>query len=646
MSLNISKSFYLNVLIIGLIEEHEMYDDSSSIGTWPSKEAQLRSTSSAARSISFKSIGGGVIGINEIPLSRVNENEPMYESETESDSIHSSGLPSNLGGAIEACSISEIGEESLKPQSPSSLLMAANDIGSIGVRRSDNDNKIISDDENSSFTSSSFEHKGLIGRQYAIVSTPDDQCHNSPSGRLTKKQHEIVETDLLRISKRLVELQISLKEREDHIYLLENKNNNIRRQQLAEATMSMKKALEKKTHDLSAVVWKMNEIDAINKIYKEKLSNKEQHVTFLKESLNNLQIENRLSVSRHRVSEKKLTEKIEYLKSLVEAMTVPLWQFGDIKGKQSIENRIVVPIRGRGVLLHEEEWKESKNTQIKNVKFGENPSGKRKIKDSDALGTQLDKTQSFIITEENETISNPTKDNGNKSSEEKILSAVIEMTDADLDTAHGSTLEKRIPIKTHTLYDANLGSVDDNNEKEVITISTTSGNEIASTDVSNHDSVVSVSSVCSTPIILLATEQQPNSLISTAVETNNNYSSVFDRPEIRDTLTHSIANNDEGRASSPYVNIQSEFEQNLCMDKQSFIDMEVQTDSVTCVEVGTMTECVSTQSRISFFEKKAIEKESFMDSQLQTKILVKPNHPQTRDAGTQSFPTTITIASI
>merc|ERR1712238_119187 len=167
------------------------------------------------------------------------------------------------------------------------------------------------------------------------------------------------------------------------------------------------------------VVWKMNEIDAINKIYKEKLSNKEQHVTFLKESLNNLQIENNLSLSRQRVSVKKKTEKIEYLKSLVEAMTVPLWQFGDIKGKQSIENRIVVPIRGRGVLLHEEEWKESKNTQIKNVKFGENPSGKRKIKDSDALGTQLDKTQSFIITEENETISNPTKDNGNKSSEEK-----------------------------------------------------------------------------------------------------------------------------------------------------------------------------------------------------------------------------------
>jgi len=69
--------------------------------------------------------------------------------------------------------------------------------------------------------------------------------------------------------------------------------------------MSMRQALDRKSHDLQAIIWKMNELHLINKTYNEKMANRDQ-LHYLEECLMDLQNTNRNLVMDKQESEAKL----------------------------------------------------------------------------------------------------------------------------------------------------------------------------------------------------------------------------------------------------------------------------------------------------------------------------------------------------
>lgn len=182
---------------------------------------------------------------------------------------------------------------------------------------------------------------------YGQTITNRQQFLGTPAGRLTTMRERELERDLLRATERCIELQVALNEEKANVDILTNRAGNLSKKKFAQETIQLKQQLDKKTHDLQAIIWKMNELHLINKTYNEKMSNREQHVTYLEENLVELQSSNRNMILERQEAEDKLREELENLKVLVDAMTIPLWQFGEcgITGR-TLASRIRLPVRG------------------------------------------------------------------------------------------------------------------------------------------------------------------------------------------------------------------------------------------------------------------------------------------------------------
>ena len=181
---------------------------------------------------------------------------------------------------------------------------------------------------------------------YGQLITNRQQLLGTPAGKLTTIRERELERDLLRATERCIELQVSLNEEKANVDILSNRPGNMSNRKMAQETIQLKQQLEKKTHDLQQIIWKMNELHLINKTYNEKMSNREQHVTYLEENLVELQSSNRNMILERQEAEEKLREELDNLKVLVDAMTIPLWQFGEAGATSTLSSRIRLPVRG------------------------------------------------------------------------------------------------------------------------------------------------------------------------------------------------------------------------------------------------------------------------------------------------------------
>ncbi|KAK1748240.1 kinesin family protein [Skeletonema marinoi] len=181
--------------------------------------------------------------------------------------------------------------------------------------------------------------------------TNRQQLLGTPAGKLTTIRERELERDLLRATERCIELQVALNEEKANVDIL---RSNMSHRKMAQETIQLKQQLEKKTHDLQQIIWKMNELHLINKTYNEKMSNREQHVTYLEENLVELQGSNRNMILERQEAEEKLREELDNLKVLVDAMTIPLWQFGEAGATSTLSSRIRLPVRG-GIDIKEDE---------------------------------------------------------------------------------------------------------------------------------------------------------------------------------------------------------------------------------------------------------------------------------------------------
>lgn len=188
-----------------------------------------------------------------------------------------------------------------------------------------------------------FSHGQLITNRQQLLGTP--------AGKLTTIRERELERDLLRATEKCIELQVALNEEKANVEIL---RSNVSHRKMAQETIQLKQQLEKKTHDLQQIIWKMNELHLINKTYNEKMSNREQHVTYLEDNMVELHGSNRNMILERQEAEEKLRGELDNLKVLVDAMTIPLWQFGEAGAASTLSSRIRLPVRG-GIDAKEDE---------------------------------------------------------------------------------------------------------------------------------------------------------------------------------------------------------------------------------------------------------------------------------------------------
>lgn len=166
----------------------------------------------------------------------------------------------------------------------------------------------------------------------------------SPSMRLSDDKVVELESEVLAMTKRCIDLQTSLNSAEETIETLSARRKNATMLKKTKEQMAMKSDLEKKSADLEAIVWKMNELHLVNRSYSDKLSSRDQHIAFLEESLRKAEDKNLQLVTVHIENEKKMRDEVDRLNSVIDSMTTKLWQDGELE--IPLERRILVPFQG------------------------------------------------------------------------------------------------------------------------------------------------------------------------------------------------------------------------------------------------------------------------------------------------------------
>jgi len=119
---------------------------------------------------------------------------------------------------------------------------------------------------------------------------------SSYSGRIIPAKEKELTLDLRKMTERCISLQIALNQEKANVNVLTSRSGSLSNKRLAQEAIALRQALDRKTHDLQAIIWKMNELQLINKMYNNKIVNRDQNVHYLEESLMDLQRTNRVLV--------------------------------------------------------------------------------------------------------------------------------------------------------------------------------------------------------------------------------------------------------------------------------------------------------------------------------------------------------------
>lgn len=328
------------LLEAGLIEEHELREDKTASVYVPSKTALIRSRSAAQKAAKKAEVIEKGLGA-EPP-----EATASIKSEEASEPVNGESEPKRpplprRGSAIRRSSYSlgsvePLDTEETKEEPSSEALgvkpSAGADAGAGSSQPADG---------GPPGSTSLWDQSGVnITRRQQLLGTP--------SGRLATMRDDIVEQELIEMAKRCIELEQELKEERATVELLSGKAGGLHKKQLAQEAIQLRHQIEKKTENLIAISWKMNELNLINKAYNEKMVNREQHLIYLEENYVELQNKNRVVIEERQESERMLREERDSLQKALGGMSVSLWQFNEDKpGKvRTFASRVVIPVQG------------------------------------------------------------------------------------------------------------------------------------------------------------------------------------------------------------------------------------------------------------------------------------------------------------
>lgn len=331
--LNLLRDIDEMLLESGLLEEHEIGGERSSAAYKPTKDSLMRSAAAASRAARV-----------ELELNANFASSSLAE-EASMVTGNSAGSIRNLTGSIgQLEAISEID--------------AGASVSDVDLLKS-GDHLTGSIDELNAFEAGADAGAGisevtdLAGNAHSITRLPgtgmvvtrQQKALRTPSGRLVMMREKDMERELIEMSEKCIMLQTALNEEKAIVDALTNKAGGMSKKKLAQDAILLRQQLDKKTASLTAIAWKMNELNLINKTYNEKMVSREQHVLYLEENLVELQDTNRRLIVERQENEKKLRDEIEQLMQVVEGVTLPLWQLGESKMRSCpLSSRILVPV--------------------------------------------------------------------------------------------------------------------------------------------------------------------------------------------------------------------------------------------------------------------------------------------------------------
>eukprot|EP00535_Pseudo-nitzschia_heimii_P003674 CAMPEP_0197193904 /NCGR_PEP_ID=MMETSP1423-20130617/28227_1 /TAXON_ID=476441 /ORGANISM="Pseudo-nitzschia heimii, Strain UNC1101" /LENGTH=901 /DNA_ID=CAMNT_0042647231 /DNA_START=144 /DNA_END=2849 /DNA_ORIENTATION=+ len=178
---------------------------------------------------------------------------------------------------------------------------------------------------------------------------------SSPAGALAIKKEKELEDNLLQLSRKCIGLQNSLNAEKSMVQALSGRQGAMTKMKQIQETIMLKTELERRSNDLQAIVWKMNELHLVNKTISAKAMTKEQYSSYLSECLLEIQGKNQRSISHSESEEKKLREENSALRNQLEGISLQLWQLGEQLEKAPIW-RCSVPYRGDFPNIEEEKF--------------------------------------------------------------------------------------------------------------------------------------------------------------------------------------------------------------------------------------------------------------------------------------------------
>ena len=160
-----------------------------------------------------------------------------------------------------------------------------------------------------------------------------------PPATGTKREAELM-ADITELTSKFLELRMQLEEEKSTVEML-SETAGKKKNGLANEAIVLRKALDRRHQDVQTALLKLQELHMMNRTLNRKIANREQHVSFLEDSLQDLQDAHRLGIVENSHALKTAQAENKRLQSIVDALTS-----GHGGGGMGSPNRVVVPIRG------------------------------------------------------------------------------------------------------------------------------------------------------------------------------------------------------------------------------------------------------------------------------------------------------------
>ena len=216
-----------------------------------------------------------------------------------------------------------------------------------GEKAEERERKLIDSEIHEEFgsTSNGLTRGQLIACRQKLIS--------SPAGALSIKKEKELEQNLNQLSQKCIGLQNSLNAEKSMVQALSGRQGAVTKMKQIQETIMLKTELERRSNDLLAIVWKMNELHLVNKTISAKAMTREQYSTYLSDYLLEIQAKNQRTVSYVENEEKKLRDENSDLRNQLDGISLHLWQLGEHLEKAPIW-RCSVPFRGESRHFEEE----------------------------------------------------------------------------------------------------------------------------------------------------------------------------------------------------------------------------------------------------------------------------------------------------
>jgi len=183
----------------------------------------------------------------------------------------------------------------------------------------------------------------------------------SPAGRLSIEKERELEKNLSSLSQKCIQLQNALSAEKSMVHALTGRQGAMTKMKQIQETRMLKHELDRRTNDLQAIVWSMNELHLVNKNLSSKMAAREQQSSYLSSYLSDMQTRNQRLLLQIEHEEKRLRDENSELRSQLDGIALDLWQLGEQLEKAPLW-RCSVPFTGE-LLDYEEHVLEGRRSE-------------------------------------------------------------------------------------------------------------------------------------------------------------------------------------------------------------------------------------------------------------------------------------------